>query len=222
MQCAKQWFMGLLGLVSLAAPLWSEGSEEIPTEALSGGETTVFDAGRNAFGMPLANITRLNQRAHVVGNSFFNQNWVIAPASTTARDGLGPLFHARSCSACHLHDGRGAPPEKGELMTSLLFRLSMPEAKNEHGGPVPHPELGGQLGVRAIPGAEPEGDVAIIYEEIAGQYPDGTRHSLRKPNYVLQVEGLEEDLPIAMSPRMPIPTTPMVTASQVVRIPYGM
>ena len=76
---------------------------------LSGGSTTVFNAGPNAFGMPLANISRSNRRAHVVGNSFFNKNWVFSPSSTTARDGLGPLFHARSCSSCHLKDGRGAP-----------------------------------------------------------------------------------------------------------------
>ena len=90
---------------------------------LSGGSTTVFQSGPNAFGLPLANITRNNRRAHVVGNSFFNKNWVTAPASTVARDGLGPLFNARSCSSCHLRDGRGRPPDQGELMTGLLFRL---------------------------------------------------------------------------------------------------
>ena len=58
---------------------------------LSGGKTTVFQEGPNAFGMPLANISRTNRRAHVVGNSFFNKNWVFSPSSTTARDGLGPL-----------------------------------------------------------------------------------------------------------------------------------
>ncbi|MEM7146908.1 MAG: di-heme oxidoredictase family protein [Verrucomicrobiota bacterium] len=159
-----------------------------PGEELSGGETTVFQDGQNAFALPLANITRENRRAHVVGNSFFNKNWVLAPASTEARDGLGPLFHARSCSSCHTHDGRGRPPEPDELMTSLLFRLSIP-GENPHGGPKPDPTYGNQLAVRAVPGAHPEGDVEISYEEIEGTFTDDTPYSLRKPTFNLKPSG---------------------------------
>jgi CxxC motif-containing protein (DUF1111 family) len=36
-----------------------------------------------------------------IGNAFFNSAWVVAPASAAARDGLGPMFNARSCAACH-------------------------------------------------------------------------------------------------------------------------
>ncbi|MEM8953562.1 MAG: di-heme oxidoredictase family protein [Verrucomicrobiota bacterium] len=152
----------------------------MPSEELSGGDTTVFQNGRNAFGLPIANISRENRRAHVVGNSFFNKNWVLAPASTEARDGLGPLFHARSCSSCHTHDGRGRPPEPDELMTSLLIRLSVP-GKTSHGGPIPDPTYGDQLGVRAVPGADPEGNVEISYKEVPGHFSDGSPYTLRKP-----------------------------------------
>lgn len=157
-----------------------------PGEELSGGDTTVFQDGLNAFALPLANISRQNKRSHVVGDSFFNKNWVIAPASTKARDGLGPLFNARSCSSCHTLDGRAAPPASGELMTGLLFRLSIPandSAQQILWGPEPDPMFGGQLAVRAIPGVEPEGNVEITYEEVPGTYPDGTAYSLRKPHY---------------------------------------
>lgn len=157
-------------------------------ERLSGGATTVFNEGRSAFELPLANISRSNRRAHVVGNSFFNKNWVIAPASTAVRDGLGPVFHARSCSGCHTRDGRAAPPGPDELMTGLLFRLSIP-GKGSHGEPVPDPVYGGQLGVRAIPGAEPEGDVEITYTERAATFADGTPYSLREPAYELRTSG---------------------------------
>ncbi len=58
----------------------------------------------------LETLTAEDRRAFAVGNSFFNHNWVRAPASTTGRDGLGPTFNAQSCSSCHLHDGRGRPP----------------------------------------------------------------------------------------------------------------
>ena len=147
---------------------------------LSGGSTTVFHDGPNSFAMPLANISRTNRRAHVVGNSFFNKNWVIPPASTDARDGLGPLFNARSCSSCHVRDGRGRPPWEGELMTGLLFRLSVPGVD---GKPVPDPVFGGQLGVRAVPEAEPEGDVRIEYTEVEGNFGDGTPYILLNPQY---------------------------------------
>ena len=160
-----------------AAGLSGEGKSH-----LSGGSTTVFQDGPNAFAMPLANISRSNRRAHVVGNSFFNKNWVIPPASTEARDGLGPFFHARSCSGCHVRDGRGRLHWEGELMTGLLFRLSVP---GPDGKPRPDPVFGGQLGVRAVPGVEPEGDVRIEYEEVEGSFGDGTPYILLAPRYTL-------------------------------------
>lgn len=146
---------------------------------LSGGNTTVFQKGPNAFGLPLANITRTNRRAHVVGNSFFNKNWVFAPSSTTARDGLGPLYHARSCSGCHVRDGRGAPPQNNKSGVGLLFRLNVP------GMPGGDPNLGQQLAVKAAPGVEPEGKVKITYQLISETLSDGEIVILRKPNYTL-------------------------------------
>ncbi len=49
----------------------------------------MFVAGRNAFGQPIDTLTREERRAFAVGNNFFNDNWVTAPASTDGRDGLG-------------------------------------------------------------------------------------------------------------------------------------
>jgi len=59
---------------------------------LLGGQTTIFNETPNAFGQPIPGLERNQQLLFFVGNSFFNQNWVTAPASTTARDGLGPHF----------------------------------------------------------------------------------------------------------------------------------
>ncbi|MDF1657260.1 MAG: di-heme oxidoredictase family protein, partial [Verrucomicrobiales bacterium] len=192
--------MGFLRIISLI--IISSLSTTVD-ESLSGGETTVFQDGQNAFSLPLANISRENRRAHVIGNSFFNKNWVIAPASTTARDGLGPLFNARSCSECHLRDGRGAPPVGDEPLVGLLFRLSLP-GKTETGGPFPVPSLGTQLGVRAIPGVEPEGNVRITYEEIEGTFADGNVYSLRKPRYEI-LAGTELPENLLISPRLALP-----------------
>ena len=150
-----------------------------PGVELSGGSTTVFNASPNAFGMPLANISRLNRRAHVVGNSFFNKNWVFSPSSTTARDGLGPLFHARSCSSCHVKDGRGAPTNDSSTSIGLLFRLNVPGKSS--GDPV----LGVQLATKAAPGVEPEGTVKVRYEEKEVGFDNLKTASLRKPQYEL-------------------------------------
>ena len=36
-----------------------------------------------------------------IGKALFERAWVPAPSSTRANDGLGPVFNARACAACH-------------------------------------------------------------------------------------------------------------------------
>ena len=55
-----------------------------------GGDTTVVSSNRNSFGLAAPNLSRLERRTFEVGDSFFSRNWITAPASTDARDGLGP------------------------------------------------------------------------------------------------------------------------------------
>jgi CxxC motif-containing protein (DUF1111 family) len=78
----------------------------------SGGATTVQNATHKAYAQPAANLDVQRRARFFIGNAFFNSPWVVAPASAGARDGLGPLFNARSCDACHNNDGRGRPPER--------------------------------------------------------------------------------------------------------------
>ncbi|WP_062059418.1 di-heme oxidoredictase family protein [Aquimarina longa] len=152
-------------------------------EEFSGGETTVFDTSKNAFGFQAPNLDENNGLFFFTGNSLFNQSWVTAPASTTARDGLGPLFNARSCSGCHFKDGRGrAPISDGEKSSGLLFRLSIP-GTNAVGGNLPDPNYGGQFQDDVIPGILVEGDIKITYEPITITYPDKTTITLQKPIY---------------------------------------
>ena len=149
---------------------------------LLGGETTAFSQGRNAFELSARNLNNEERRTFEVGDSFFNQNWVTAPASTEARDGLGPTFNAQSCSSCHSHDGRAKPPDHDDDPTrGLLLRLSVPGPD----GPVEEPTYGGQLQDRAINGVPPEGHISIRYETITGEYADGTTYALRKPTYTI-------------------------------------
>lgn len=154
-----------------------------PGEELSGGDTTVFDVSPKAFGFPARNMQDDDHRsAFFVGHSFFINNWVVAPASTADRDGLGPLFNARSCSACHAADGRSRPPEPDQPMTTMLMRISVP-GTGPHKEPLPDPTYGDQIQGQAIPGVPPEADVFITYEEIPGRFADGEKYSLRQPVY---------------------------------------
>lgn len=173
----------LLILLLFSGVSLQASEDTVHRAALSGGETTVFDASRNAFTFSARNLHPDRTAQFFTGNSFFNENWVAAPASTSARDGLGPLFIARSCSACHFKDGRDKAPAHGELSRTLVVRLSLPGKDPKTGAPVPEPVYGGQLQTRALPGARGEGDVRVHWEESSGSYGDGEAYALRRPHY---------------------------------------
>jgi CxxC motif-containing protein (DUF1111 family) len=102
---------------------------------------------------------------------------VEAPASTTARDGLGPHFIARSCGGCHVQDGRGAPPStRDEAAMALLLRLSLPDGS-------PEPTYGNQFNNAAVQGVKPEGRVTLRGRDVRGRFADGTPYTLRAPSY---------------------------------------
>ena len=161
-----------------------------PLGERAGGETTVYATGRNAFSFPFANLDDEERARFAVGNSFFRRNWVEAPASTAARDGLGPHFIARSCGGCHVQDGRGAPPAPGlrgqphEAPVALLIRLSVP-GTGAHGGVRPEPVYGDQFNNAAIAGVRPEGRVAMRWTPVHGRFADGTPYTLQQPHYRL-------------------------------------
>jgi CxxC motif-containing protein (DUF1111 family) len=148
----------------------------------TGGDTTVEANGRNAFSFPLATLDDEERARFAIGNSFFRRNWVEAPASTTARDGLGPHFIARSCGGCHVQDGRGAPPRGAEPPVALLLRLSLPGI-GAHGGVRPEPTYGDQFDNAAIAGVKPEGRVTIRQLARPGRFKDGTPYTLSQPRY---------------------------------------
>ncbi|WP_038207710.1 di-heme oxidoredictase family protein [Xenophilus azovorans] len=161
---------------------------EVSEEERTGGAATVHATGRNAFSFPAANLPDAERTRFVIGNSFFRRNWVQAPASTKARDGLGPLFNARSCGGCHVQDGRGQPPDftrgLSEQPVALLMRLSVP-GQGPHGGPVDEPTYGGQFQNFAVQGVPPEGRVDIRHTTVRGRFADGTPYELLKPEYRL-------------------------------------
>jgi CxxC motif-containing protein (DUF1111 family) len=165
-----------------------------PGEARSGGAATVRKTDQNSFSLPSANLPPSRRVDFSVGNSFFRSPWVIAPSTTTARDGLGPLFNTNACQNCHIKDGRGHPPTPDATnAVSMLVRLSIPDAPAyakviEHLGVVPEPVYGGQFQDMSVPGVAPEGKVRVDYTPVPIRFKDGTEVELRKP--VLQITQL--------------------------------
>ena len=122
----------------------------VPLTEQLGGDGTRPIASDNAFALQTPNSPKRHQRPFSFGNRLFNTNWVEAPGSVKAFDGLGPMFNRVSCSGCHTKDGRGRPPENNQgPMDSMLLRISIP-GKGENGGVMPHPAYGDQISERSI------------------------------------------------------------------------
>lgn len=205
--------MGAVAIGASAMALHPAATADAPDDPLgekTAGEGTVYATGKNAFSFPLAHLDDAERTRFVIGNSFFKRNWVEAPASTTARDGLGPHFIARSCGACHDMDGRGAPPDWNrtigpdpENTVALLMRLSVPGPADPRAGVRPEPTYGDQFDNAAVQGVRPEGHVEIRSTPVHGRFADGTRYTLRKPAYRLTQLGYGPMAPdVMISPRI--------------------
>ena len=174
----------LMFFFAIIAFYTSLGKVTHPEKAYSGGAMTRWDSGKNAFNLPTPNLSSANRSSFFVGDSFFKQNWIAAPASANARDGVGPFFNARSCSACHQRDGRGRVPDENEEPVGLLFRISR-IASSERGAPAPHPIYGEQLQNFALNDLKPEVSIRVKWEKQKGAFQDGERFELRKPTYTM-------------------------------------
>lgn len=220
--------------VALSSPaLQAKTSQSASSESLtpaeiaamkSGGETTVRKSGANAFSLPAANLPLTKRLDFSVGNSFFRNPWVQAPATTDARDGLGPLFNTNGCQNCHIKDGRGHPPAEGDSnAVSMLVRLSIPAVTDEqkraiiNDGVIPDPVYGGQLQDFSLEGAKPEGQIHISYQDVPVKLADGEVVTLRKPTLTitdLNYGPMHED--IMMSARV---APPMIGLGLLEQIP---
>jgi CxxC motif-containing protein (DUF1111 family) len=166
-------------------------SKPEPFEARPGGATTVpARSTPDAFSHPSANIDFEKELDFRVGNGLFRKNWVAAPASTLASDGLGPLYSSRACQDCHLKDGRGHPPEDSDTSSSMILALSIaggasPQGIKDHLATLPDPTYGMQLQTRAAPGQAAEGKLTITYANLPVTFADGTVVTLRSPTYTV-------------------------------------
>ena len=144
-----------------------EAADALPSP---GGSWTRARQPDASFIAPAAHLDADAQLDFYTGFSFFRSPWVAAPSSTTARDGLGPLFNAHSCDGCHRNGGRGKSLlDSGSRSPGMVVRVSIRDAL---GRVRPHPRYGEQVQTRATFGA-PEAELAMPAVDTAG--------GLRKP-----------------------------------------
>ncbi len=99
-----------------------------------------------------------------IGKALFQRAWVPAPSSTHADDGLGPLFDARSCAACHPggQRARAVIESNGHIEgRGMILALGRPDGSGD-------PVYGRRLQIDAVPGLKPEGILAVKQVAQAG------------------------------------------------------
>ena len=151
----------LLLFLNACSESQTQGSRDDTYEKLAG-EMSVKECSKEAFSKGVVYKDRDLHERFYQGRLFFKTAWVEAPASTKARDGLGPLFSSISCIACHPHNGAGGVlNKKGELDRSVVLRLSNSKIRQDkmtllHNGFMPDPHYGAQISIRANTNIAPE------------------------------------------------------------------
>ncbi|MCB9507169.1 MAG: thiol oxidoreductase [Myxococcales bacterium] len=194
-------------LVAAAGPLVA--CDDAPAEAAApraGGDTTVDERSSHAFSLPAPNLSADDLEQHLAGDVTFEAIFVPAPADINP--GLGPVFNAPACGACHARDGRGMPvagtPSGASPLLVRVSDLALP--RGPHGEPPPADGLGGQLQDRANFGVEPEIAIAIDWIESTGQFDDGTAYTLREPSFdITRPDGTSLPAGLVFSPRVAPP-----------------
>ena len=200
-QAIRMAAYGLLLVTVACSNVEMPKSVVTPAQSLSSAPATSYDLAKtplhaprhHVFAQPDPAMPLLDQLDFAVGRSFFRNPWVQAPATTAARDGLGPLYSANSCGSCHLASGRGLAAIENQPLQHQVVRLSVSEGQAVGtAGFIPEPVYGGQLQRQAIPGVRAEGQAFIRYSEVVRTLADGEIVRLRKPALKLAQLGYGE------------------------------
>ena len=167
--------------------------------------STFVNAG--SLQTPVSPLSDSQVDTFVLGKSFFRTPWVAAPSATTARDGLGPLFSANTCTGCHPENGKGSVyNSKGHIARSLVTRLSVGDHQsiNTKMGFTPEPTYGSQLSINGVYGVPYEGKPSRSYSTKTVILGKNKKVILRKPIYGvtdLQYGALSKE--VILSQRVP-------------------
>lgn len=192
--------------VSLQDYRLSRAPEYLKAEDRPGGDTSATIKPFASLEHPAGNIAEVLKPDFHAGKALANQPWVKAPTITDARDGLGPIYNARTCLACHVKGGKGTIPADGDTpLSTTLVRLSK---SNDHSsatpdvlqqqGLIPHPAYGDQIqhqstslahqlrhseSAQNIPhDVNPEAYMYVKWQTSDFVYPDGRSVTLRRPS----------------------------------------
>ena len=171
--------------------------ESLGAEQKPGGLATLPHQAVPRFDLPPPVLGDEEKALFYAGRALAHQPWVKAPTTTTQRDGLGPLFNARSCLGCHISGGRGnMPANENEALFTAFVRIGL-DGTDLQQGSVPEPVYGQQLQTQSTSlssqlGVPPRDDelraeasVHVRWHEQEFRYPDGSRASLRMPEILL-------------------------------------
>jgi len=152
-------------------------------EAFPGGAATHRKRlNGDAFSFPSNNMNFERQLRFSVGNRLFTREWVSASPSSQNNGGIGPLFNARSCQACHFKDGRGhLPSSSNENAISLILKLDNAGSADK--------VYGAQLQDFSVQGVKPEGQVVVKYNYKNVELADGSIVELRRPLFSIESLG---------------------------------
>lgn len=150
-------------------------------------------------------LTAAEKERFDLGHAAFNTQWSPADRPTGRTDGLGPLFNAPSCDACHNSRRRGRGPRNGgDAPVDFVIQLGrqLPDGRIERGTQA----YGHVLNTGAVSGFSPEATVSIEYEEVPRWLIDNTRVFLRKPRYAISnLSGAALSSDTVIMPRMAPP-----------------
>lgn len=178
-----RWFLALLLLLALPAR-----AGDLPQSSALGGDTSRATRGLAALSLPAANLTFEETERFFRGFLLFHGRRGEEATDDQAGVGLGPLYNATSCGACHENDGRGPAPRTGQAVTRSTLQIS----RWDKAGWSSHPALGGQLQPLSTQGPG-EGVVTVQWEEIRGHTADGRLYRLRRPLLSVQDAALAPD-----------------------------
>lgn len=142
-----------------------------------------FD-GPQAFSLPRVELGSADLAKFNYGRGLFHHAWSVQVHADGAQSGLGPIYNATSCAACHVRDGRGRPPEPGGDATSFVLKLSVGHEVVDGVSMLrPDPVYGGQLQDHSIAGLPPEGRISVRYDTHKVVMADGDVVWLRQPQF---------------------------------------
>ena len=200
----RYWIIALIACFTSCSKVSVPGFRQ--AEHLPAGGMTGKGLSDRSFVQVGRNVDRKEELLFWTGFSLFRDPWVISPSSTKDRDGLGPLFNTRSCISCHSSGGKGPAPTQGlSKPSALVIRFGSAEDSI-----FSDPTYGDQLQPRAIaithnsiqPNLLGEAKLQLDYQQIYGEYADGSTYILRQPTYQLTDLAYGDlDKRTALSPR---------------------